>query len=356
MRYLSIDIMRGLTVIAMILVNTPGSWDYVYAPLSHASWHGYTPTDLIFPFFLFIVGSAMCLSMSRDTGSKVLRLKKLWSRGAKIFAIGLALHFYASGFDFSSLRIMGVLQRIGLAYVLAGSLIICLDHRRAALMSIIILLAYSLMLLGSDDPYSLSGNVVAELDRYILGAAHMWQKDGVAFDPEGLLSTLPVIATIIIGYKTTYYLSVSSDRLRAVMVLLASALVMLVMGYVVASSVPINKNLWTPSYVLISGAWAIAVLAVFVLLVDVLGLQRWGRPLLWFGANPMALYVISWAWTVTYYKFSIAGQPFYDYLYACFNAMIADPYLASLLFAMAHIALFGVLARWLYRRGIFIKI
>ncbi|CAH0990922.1 hypothetical protein SIN8267_01023 [Sinobacterium norvegicum] len=356
MRYLSIDIMRGMTVVAMILVNTPGSWQYIYPPLAHAEWHGYTPTDLIFPFFLFIVGSAMSLSLGRDRSAYPVKFQRLSSRSLKIFFLGLALHFYAANFSWENLRLMGVLQRIGIAYFIAGLIVLSCRRRQRVLISIVILAVYTLLLFSVDEPFGLAANVVGVIDRQLLGAAHMWSIDGIAFDPEGLLSTIPCVVTVLLGYEATAYLSAEKNRQQAVKTLTMAALGLMLAGYVLSLWLPINKSLWTASYVLVTGAWAVLVLAVLVLIVDIYGKQAWGRCFVWFGANALILYVVSWAWTATYYKFSIAGQPAYDFIYQAFVTPIGDVYLASLAFAVAHILLFSLLAWQLYRKKIFIKV
>ena len=287
-RLVSLDIFRGLTIAFMIIVNTPGSWEYVYAPLRHAKWHGCTPTDLVFPFFLFIVGVSTFYSLKKygnefNTGS-VLRILR---RMVLIFAVGLLLAIFPKFVrDYSTLRILGVLQRIALAYGIGA--VICLTVRRDYLWIItaVILLGYwgLMALFGGADPFSLESNLAAKVDQAILGANHMYKGFGIPFEPEGLLSTIPAVATVIIGYFTGEMIS-RSDGGKTVVRLLLLGAASTGLGLLWGIFFPINKPLWTSSYVLYTAGLAMVLLAVIYLLADVLKFQKWGTFFLVFGTN-----------------------------------------------------------------------
>ena len=357
-RYASLDAFRGLTILLMILVNSPGSWAHVYAPLRHAEWHGCTPTDLVFPFFLFIVSSAMYFSMGK-TGFTPTRplLQHIFKRALVIFAIGLALHAAAAFASSGELRIMGVLQRIALAYLLA-SLAVLYGRRRGVILAITagLLFLYWVLLIafGGEAPYALETNAVRQLDLWLLGARHMYSIDGVAFDPEGLLSTLPAVATVLLGFEATRYLAAIPDRARAALRLAVIGTLLVAFGWAWGAFWPINKSLWTGSYVLFTAGWALVVLAGFVYLMDVHGLKF--RSLQAFGLNPLFLYIFSWLWIVIYQMIPVAEGTLHEAIFRLFQMDGVPDNLASLLFAASHVVLFWGMAEFLYRRRIVIKV
>lgn len=356
-RSIALDALRGLTVAAMILVNTPGTWQHIYTPLAHASWHGLTPTDLIFPFFLFIVGSAMFFSMGQAQVSKELLLK-VGRRTLSIFAIGLALALFANG-GFESLRIMGVLQRIGLAYGIAS--LILLFVPKAGINAIIALIALGywalLLAFGGQDPYGLEHNLVRAVDIALLSEAHMYHVQGLAFDPEGLLSTLPSLINVLLGYQATKLLRQHPDLSLGALALLKLGLALVVIGGLWSWLLPINKSLWTSSYAVFSSGIAILTLAIFIWVIDVKGKLWLAKPLTIYGMNPLFIYALSWVWAVSYYKIDMGqGTDLYTWLYLQLKAQLHDPYLASLSFAVIHVAFFWLIAYELFRRKIFIRI
>ena len=213
-RLVALDIFRGITIASMILVNTPGSWSHVYPPLLHASWHGFTPTDLVFPFFLFAVGAAMSFSLGKYKGDKSDVVKKILSRTALIFLIGLLLKMFpfyqfnkGSFIDFSTLRIMGVLQRIALAYGIAAFMCFFLSPKKLLGGAGILLVGYwgILLIFGGNDPFSLEQNAALKFDLLVLGEQHLYGGFGIPFDPEGLLSTLPAVVSVIIGFMAKVF-------------------------------------------------------------------------------------------------------------------------------------------------------
>jgi predicted acyltransferase len=357
-RYASLDAFRGLTIMLMILVNSPGSWNHVYAPFRHAEWHGCTLTDLVFPFFLFIVGSAMYFSLGRtgfEPGRKTL--ERIGKRTILIFAIGLSLNAASSYTWSSDFRIMGVLQRIAIAYLIASLIVLFGSGRRAVLASIaLLLLGYWAILIayGGESPYALETNAVRIVDLHVLGAAHMYSMNGVPFDPEGLLSTAPVIATVLIGFEATRYLASIPERTQAAVRLALLGVLLAIAGWAWGQLWPINKALWTGSYVLYTGGWALMVLASFVYLMDVRGFNF--RPLQAFGLNPLFLYALSWLWILGYQLVPVGGQILFDVVFGVFLAGEEPSKAASILFAASHVALFWGIAAILHRYRIVIKV
>lgn len=356
-RYIALDAFRGITIALMILVNTPGSWSAVYAPLLHADWHGVTPTDLIFPFFLFIIGSALYFAFSKtnfEVSSSALN--KILKRTVIIFALGLALNAYSHSGPLSDLRIMGVLQRLGIAYGVAAVMVLLLSSRQLLWCGGALLLGYwGIMLLGAEQPYSLHHNIVREVDIAVLGATHLWQGKGLAFDPEGLLSTIPAVVNVLVGFGATKVLAGCADKVAAIKKLLLGAIVLIAIALLWDQWMPINKSLWTSSYVLFSSGCALVVLSFFIWLVDMCQQLKLVDPLLVYGTNPMFIYVLSWIWTATYSFIDMGDITAYAYLYNLF-ALVMPAKLASFSFALFHVILFWFISSLLYKRNIIIKV
>jgi predicted acyltransferase len=367
-RLLSLDVFRGLTIALMILVNNPGSWSHVYPPLLHADWHGLTPTDLVFPFFMFIIGVSLYLSSSKFhhqlSGAVALKVIK---RGLTIFLIGLALNwfpFYYKGF--ADLRLLGVLQRIGLAYMIGAFVCLSIDIRKLWQPALAILLGYWLALfIGSpSDPYSLENNFVRFLDLQILGEAHLWMGRGIPFDPEGLLSTIPAAVSIIIGYQIGAIIKTSTDQHRLVKNMLLIGVICIFIGLAWGTLFPVNKALWTSSYVLYTGGIACVVLGVLIELIDNRGYVKWTKPFQVFGLNPLIIYIFSgllvksmliiMKWT------NAAGETVnaYGWLWSDVFSQLAPNHLkfTSFLMALSHLVVCYLLGYILYRKKIVIKV
>jgi predicted acyltransferase len=361
-RLVSLDVFRGLTMAAMVIVNNPGDWGNVYAPLLHAPWHGWTPTDLIFPFFLFIVGVSITLSSKSASPWAILR------RGALIFGLGLFLAGYPR-FDWTRWRIPGVLQRIALCYVAAAFTFRAVQgdfRRRATILSAIAvalaLLYYALMVLvpvpgGSAGDLSAEGNLGAWLDRTLMGG-HLWRP---AWDPEGLLSTMPAIATTLLGVVAGLWLRTRHVETVKVRWLVIAGVAGIAAGYAWHPLFPINKNLWTSSYVLFTAGAASLLLALCYWAIDVRGWRRWTTPFVILGVNAITLFVGSALLVKTMIWIRVAG-PSGDpvalsrWVYLSWFVPLASPKNASLLFALANLALlFGILA-WMYRQRIFLRV
>ncbi len=349
----------------MILVNTPGSWSFVYKPLKHAQWHGCTPTDLIFPFFLFIVGAAMRYSFIKfnDTASYAIA-GKILKRVLLIFLIGLALNAFPFKIDISNLRILGVLQRIAIAYGIAS--LLCLRFNPKELMAIsgIILTGYWLLLagFGQGNPYAVETNLVRVIDINLFGENHLWHGKGIAFDPEGLLSTLPAVATVISGYLTGYLLQTKSNLKSAVYIIFFSGVCSVLTGSAWGIIFPINKYLWTSSYVLFTTGWALICLAILLWVIDIKGHQKWNYPFVVFGTNSLFVYIISILWIKIFMRLITistsdgAVTNGYNWIFNQLFVPIAGNVNGSLLFAVFHIFMFWCVLLLLYRKKIFIKI
>ena len=351
---------------AMVIVNTPGDWTAVYAPLLHAEWHGWTPTDLIFPFFVFIVGVSIVLSRRRDAGVATIA-----RRAAVLFGLGLLLALYPR-FDVATVRIMGVLQRLALCYLAAA-----LFHRAVArhdetrriataligagtlLVTYWALLRFVAVPGGVAGDLTASGNLGAWLDRAVLGEAHLWRQSAT-WDPEGLLSTLPAIATALTGLAAGTLLLGAAIPARKVAWLALAGIGATILGSAWGVSFPINKNLWTSSYVLFTSGLASLLLALVYWAVDVRGWRGWTRPLVVMGTNALTLFVVSGLLVKTLLLIRVdagseTGVTLYRAIHATAFEPVAPPKTASLLFALAALAVLYALLEALYRKRWFLR-
>ncbi|MDM4766824.1 heparan-alpha-glucosaminide N-acetyltransferase domain-containing protein [Pelomonas sp. SE-A7] len=350
-RLQSVDALRGLTVAAMLLVNNPGDWGHVYAPLEHAAWHGCTPTDLIFPFFLFIVGVSCALSLGArvEAGAEPDPLRKsVLVRSLRIIGLGLVLHLLAWWLmNRPEFRLMGVLQRIGLCFAFVGLVAIQLRERSQCLLLAGLLVGYGALLHGGAT-LEKSGSLAQRIDTAVLGRfAYEWDAaSGIAFDPEGLLSTLGALGTCVLGLLCGAQLR--SGRVAALVV---TGIAAAALGLVWSELLPFNKQLWTPSFVLWTGGLAALALAGAHWLVDQHRAPALGQA---FGINAIAVYAGAWMATVL-----LEGLGWMPKLYATgFGWLQAwiGPYGQSLAFALCFVLAFGLLARWMKRRGLVIKV
>ncbi|RQP21191.1 acyltransferase family protein [Piscinibacter terrae] len=350
-RLASVDALRGLTVAAMLLVNNPGDWGHIYAPLEHAEWNGCTPTDLVFPFFLFIVGVSLSLSLGPRIDARcdpAALQRTVLVRGLRIVVLGLLLHAAAHWLmGTAHFRPFGVLQRIGICFAIVGVLAVRTTARTQWLLIAGIVLGYwALMALGG--PLTKEGNLASRLDTALLGrfAYEFDPKTGLGHEPEGLLSTIPAIATTLLGLRAGDWLrSNQTQRLWQM------GLVALAAGGAWSLVFPLNKQLWTSSYVLWSGGFAMLALLAAHRLVDVAGLPPIGRS---FGVNAIAAYAGSWLMVCLLAAFKFYG-PIYSHGFAWMTPP-ADPQVPSLAFAVAFVALWWVVVRVLDQRKIYFKI
>ena len=368
-RLSSLDVFRGATIAGMFIVNTPGSWDHAFPQLLHADWNGWTYTDTIFPFFLFIVGVSMAFSFSRrlaegaDRGRLLLHTLR---RGAIIFGLGLALNtlsFFL--FHRSQVRIPGVLQRIGVCFFFAA-LIYLLFGRRGLLPWAAVLLAvyWALMTFVPVPGYGtgqldVAGNLAASVDRAVLGS-HTW-KHNPGWDPEGLLSTLPAIATTLLGIVAGEWLRSNRDWSRKLAGLAAGGALAFSLGLLWGTSFPINKNLWTSSYSLLMSGLAAVCLALCIWIVDRKGWKAWSAPFQWLGMNAIALFVLSTLGTLLLLWIKLEGadgkkRSLYGTIYRSVFDHFADARIGSFLFALTWCALLTAVAWILYRNRLFVKV
>jgi len=356
-RYLALDAFRGITIVLMILVNTPGTWSHVYTPLLHADWHGATLTDLVFPFFLFIIGSAMFFSFKKNdfaaTSEQFLRIVK---RAFIMFFIGFMLNVIPFNTPIEAWRIMGVLQRIGIAYAIAASLVLLLNRCGIFTVSAIILLAYwGLLLSVGEAGLTIEGNVIRQFDLAVLGADHLYTMRGVSFDPEGLLSTIPAVVNMLLGFELTRYFTSIKDKKVSVIKLIIIGGLAIGLGALWSLVLPINKSLWTSSYVIYTTGFSCLLLAAFVWLIEIKGQKKLVSPLLVYGTNSLFVYVLSFVFVTVYLAIPVGDSSLYRWLYEQFK-LVAEPTLASFLFAFSHVVLFWFVSLKLYQRKIFIKI
>jgi predicted acyltransferase len=364
-RVRALDAFRGLTVAAMILVNNPGSWSHIYPPLAHAEWHGWTPTDLIFPFFLFIVGVSIIVSFARRerdgaTGRQLLR--KALLRGVIIIALGLLLSGFPH-YDFATIRIPGVLQRIGAVYLITAWIYIGFGPSARRVLAGLLLVGYwallELVSVPGFGPGVLTpeGNLAAYLDRLLL-SGHLWQG---TWDPEGLLSTIPAVGTCLLG-------TIAGERLvedrpmteRSARLFLLGA-VLIVLGLIWNAWFPINKNLWTGSYVLFTAGIASQALAACYWMIDIRGRERWLGPFYVFGTNALLAFVLSGLLTRMLSLWQVTGPdgaaiPAKQWLYDTWFVPFAGPLNGSLLFALANVGAVLAVVWVFYRKGWILKV
>ena len=368
-RLLSLDVFRGLTIAAMLLVNNPGNWEHVYSPLEHASWNGWTPTDLVFPFFLFIVGVATALSLVRLAEAGAARrevFRKAAVRAAIIFGLGLALQGFPH-YDLPHLRIPGVLQRIAIAYLITAVIVMVTGIRGQVLSLVALLLGYwTLMTLvpvpgvgrGVLEPEK---NLSNWLDFKLLGVNHVWQETGT-WDPEGLLSTLGAVASVLCGVLAGHWIRSRRPTDAKAFGLFYAGSMTLLLGWTWSRVFPINKSLWTSSYVLLSAGIACLVLSVIFWLVDIEGYRGWTVPFLVFGTNAITAYWLSTLCGIVLDWITLTGPGegeqvvLKTYLYDTAYASWLSPANASLAYAVSYVVLWLGLLSFLYRRRIFIRI
>ena len=405
-RYYSLDVFRGATVALMILVNNPGSWSHIYAPLDHANWHGCTPTDLVFPFFLFAVGNAMAFVLPRlEAGGDAAFWKKILWRTALIFIIGLFLNWFpfvkwdhdqlvvkpwayidAAGKE-AGVRIPGVLQRIALAYFFASVIVYYLKLRGAFVAAAVILLGYWFLCIAGNpaDPFSLHGWFGTAIDKKIFGAGHLYTGEGIPFDPEGLMSLFAAIVQVLFGYFAGNYILTKGKTPAMLNGLFVAGCVLIFTGFCWDMVFPINKKIWTSSYVLYTSGLAVLALGLLIYQIEIKEKQgAWSHFFDVFGKNALFIYSLSGFLPrlVELFRWvsgtSSGGSPVYTNLFAWYyehvcvqffkwashffganswwQNTLADPRNGSLLFAISTVFFYWAFAKILDKRKIYIKV
>lgn len=421
-RLVSLDVFRGITIAGMTLVNNPGTWSSIYGPLKHAEWHGITPTDYIFPFFLFIVGVAIPISLRQRDGEAASSgiYGKIVVRAAKIFALGILIYaipffdysktaapepvkllitlgfaaalffyftdrfktagilagcsaaaivvMYATGvsivwWDLSATRIPGVLQRIAVCYLIVSIVYLHTDWKQLAGIGGLLLLAYWFLMTTIPVPGcdvttidDRACNLAAYVDRIVLTEKHLWSQAKV-FDPEGILSTIPALVTTICGVLTGMWLRTDRSQLEKAGGIFFAGTILLAAGWSWSLLFPLNKALWTSSYVLYTAGIALLTLGVCFWLIDVKGFDRWARPFVIFGVNALALYVFSGIMSHLLGLVQLpGGSTLHDWIFENLFLSWAEPISASLTFALSYVLLWLFLMWLLYRRRIYIKV
>lgn len=378
-RLASLDAFRGATVAGMILVNNPGSWSHVYPPLAHAAWHGWTCADCIFPFFLWIVGVSLAFSLAARTFRGATRPRLVLvvlRRSVLLFALGIFLSGFPFGllwqhsFSLATIRIPGVLQRIAVCYCLAA-IVALFTRQRGQLVAIgVLCVSYWLMMQFFPVPeigagyYEKGQNFAAYVDSLVL-RGHMWSATKT-WDPEGIISTLPAIATTLLGVLTGEYLlqSTSSKEEKSVWMFVAGA-GFLVLGTVLDPVMPINKSLWTVSYAVFMHGWALCVLSVFYFLLDAKGHKKWAYPWIVFGRNAILVFVLAGGAgrIMGLGKINVAlpdgtseSVVLKAFVFQQYFAPFFSPRNASLLHAIAWVGIMYLVAWVMYKKGVFLKV
>lgn len=369
-RNLALDVLRGLTIAFMVIVNTPGSWDIMYGPLMHADWHGFTPTDLVFPTFLFVVGNAMSFALKKMKDMpKSAFYAKVLKRSFLIFLIGWLLNAFpfmdynAAGnlvfIKLSEVRILGVLQRIALAYLIAALVLYWGGIRWAWLYSVGIVLLYwpTLYYFGdAGDPYSLTGNAQIKLDLAIIGAPRMYMGEGIPFDPEGILSTFTSAVNVLAGFLAGRLIQQKGNTTAKIKVLALTGFFLIVLSYVWDFGFPINKKIWTSPYVLLTIGLDLILIALLIFIIEIRHLTAWTYFFQAFGRNPLILYVFSGVLISIFYMIPFGENSLKDWLYTNLFSNWLNPKNASFLFSIAYMLLIWLIGYGMDRRKIYIRV
>lgn len=370
-RFQALDIFRGMTVCFMIIVNTPGNGDTTYAPLLHAKWNGFTPTDLVFPSFMFAVGNAMSFVMPKWSQlSQGQVLAKIFKRTFIIFLLGYLMYWFPFvhyndqhqlvGNAFSHTRVMGVLQRIALGYCFASLMVYYLKTRQVFILSVIFLLVYwfILLLFGDPaDPYNMLTNAGTKLDLWLLGPDHLYHGEGVAFEPEGVLSTLPAIANVTFGYVAGKWIQQKGKEYEGLTKLLLAGALLIFLALAWHPFFPINKKLWTGSFVLLTAGIDCIILAALIYITDFLQKRKWAYFFEVFGKNPLFIYLLSEVGVILLWFFGVGDnyQPLYNWIFENIFSK-AGMYFGSFLFAVCVMLLCWLVGYWMDKKKIYVRV
>jgi predicted acyltransferase len=368
-RFLSLDVFRGMTICFMIIVNTAGYGAVPYAILQHAHWHGFTPTDLVFPSFLFAVGNAMSFSMKKyDTLATNVVLGRIFKRALIIFLIGFLLYWFPFFYHdkagnvvfapFDHTRIFGVLQRIAICYFIASLMVYFLSIRNVVILSAVFLVGYwvILMIYGDpSDPLSMLGNAGLYIDKAILGENHLYHGEGVPFDPEGILGTIPAIVNVVIGYLTGLFIQRKGKGYETIAKLFFWGCLLVLVALCWHSVFPINKKLWSSSFVLVTCGIDLILIAALVYIIEVLAWDKWTRFFTVFGKNPLFIYLVSEV-LLTIIDTIFPKLHFNKWINMTFYQVVAPGPVGSLLFALSFMLVCWLVGYVLDRRKIYVRV
>jgi len=380
-RLLALDVLRGITIAGMILVNNPGTWAKVYAPLGHASWNGLTPTDLVFPFFMFIMGISTYISLRKyNFEFSSSAAWKIIKRTIVIFAIGLGIAWFSlscrtwnslaeadlsfwsrlweSVWNFDRVRIMGVMPRLAVCYGATALIALSMKHKHIPYLIVTLLVGYFLVLLfGRGFEYN-ETNILSIVDRAILGANHMYKDNGI--DPEGLLSTIPAIAHVLIGFCCGKLLMEVKDINDKLLRLFLVGTILTFLGFLLSYGCPINKKVWSPTFAIVTCGLASSFLALLVWVIDVKGYKLWSRFFEAFGVNPLFIYVMAGVVSIIVANIHVPyGEgtiSLKGYAYSAILQPLFGDYPGSLAYAILFVALCWAVGYVLYKKKIYIKI
>lgn len=380
-RLLALDILRGITIAGMIMVNNPGSWGSMYKPLTHAQWNGLTPTDLVFPFFMFIMGMSTYFSLrkynftfSKEAGKKILK------RTIIIFLIGIAIAWFSlffrtwnslsaepisvltriskSVFVFDHIRILGVMPRLALTYCATSLIALAFKHKHIPYIIAFLLVGYSIILLLGNGYIYGEENILSIVDRAILGTNHMYNDNGI--DPEGILSTIPAIAHVLLGFYISEKFVRETDITLKVQYLFIVGAILTFSGFLLSYGLPINKKIWSPTFVMVTCGLGSTLLALLIWIIDIKGHKKWSLFFESFGVNPLFVYVFASLISICFNSilFTIGGKTMtiHSLIYKDVLCTFLSPINASLLYSILFITLIWFMGYQLYKRKIYIKI
>lgn len=378
-RLLALDILRGITIAGMILVNNPGSWSHLYAPLAHAPWNGLTPTDLVFPFFMFIMGISTFISLRKyQFRFSASAARKIVRRSILIFLIGMAIGWFSrfcsywttpheglsfaeklweSVWTFDRMRILGVMQRLALCYGGTALIALTVKHKRIPYIIAGLLIGYFVLLLcGNGFAYN-ETNILSVTDRAILTPAHMYKDNGI--DPEGLLSTLPALAHVLLGFwvgkqlleRTSPDSDCCTNITRQIVYLFVTGALLTFIGFLLSYGCPINKKVWSPTFVLVTCGLASTLLALLIYIIDLKGYKRWSRFFESFGVNPLFMYVLGGVLGIIFGSIGLKSFLYKD----CLAPWLGDTG-GSLAYALLFVGINWCIGYQLYKRKIYIKL
>lgn len=371
-RLLSLDILRGITIAAMVLVNNPGTWEHMYTPLDHAAWNGVTPTDFIFPLFMFIMGVSMCFSLKKyNYNLTIASFTKVLRRGILIFLVGIAIGFFAqlcrNGYiDLVNLRFTGVLARLAFCYFIVALIALTLNHKYFPLVIILILLAYTVLLLVGHGFDQTGQNILSRVDQAVLGT-HMYHYKPTAafnFDPEGFFSNIPGIAHVMIGFLVGKMLMKPLSLQEKMEKLFIFGVGTMIVAYLLQYGCPLNKRVWSPTYVLMTCGAGSALLAMLTWILDVHKTQRWSLLFHTIGVNPLFCFVLGDIYSITFSALKLPISKDNGTLYnvhsaIChflLNPIFGEGKFSSLMYSIVILFLVWCVAEILYHKKIYIKL